>query len=35
MAKYLIVNADDYGMFAQIGKNCTLYIDGEVQQSRM
>lgn len=27
--------ADDYGMFAQIGKNCTLYIDGEVQQSRM
>ena len=26
--------ADDYGMFAQIGPNCTLYIDGEVQQSR-
>ena len=27
--------ADDYGTFAQIGQNCTLYIDGEVQQSRV
>lgn len=26
--------ADDYGMFSQIGQNCTLYIDGEAQQSR-
>ena len=26
--------ADDYGVFSQIGQNCTVYIDGEVQQSR-
>lgn len=27
--------ADDYGVFAQIGDNCAVYIDGELQQSRM
>ena len=27
--------ADDYGgVFSDIGANCTVYIDGEVQQSR-
>ena len=26
--------ADDYNMFSQIGQNCALYIDGELQQSR-
>ena len=25
---------DDYNMFSQIGQNCALYIDGELQQSR-